>query len=124
MSNIRRAIEEAIGHRRKERARLDGEIALLEETLHRLAFLGQAAPGSVLPTQFRGMPVGLAIRAYLDTKQGTPATFSELLEVLPAGGCPLKKYPKRTIALAVVNSPTFLEKRADDHIYLRNQKEA
>jgi len=67
-------------------------------------------PVGVLEYQFKGIPLGMAIRDYLASKR-SPATLEEIEERLALGGSDLGKYPKRSVKLAVVNNARYLELR-------------
>jgi hypothetical protein len=106
---------------RREIEVTENRLTALRRELNNLSSLENRSPqsgASVYPTQFAGKPVGASIREFLALKPEHSALVHELVEPLEAGGCELGKYPKRSISLAIKNSPDFLE-RKDGLVYLK-----
>jgi hypothetical protein len=66
------------------------------------------------PKQFIGLRIGFAARLYLLEKESASAYLDEIREALLQAGCDMGKYPKRSIKLAVVNSPKTFQWEGDE----------
>jgi len=120
MANFITALEQEIEVQRQR-------LHLLEESLARFKQMeaaGASKPvtATVLPGQFQSKPISHAIQEYVSMCGGS-AKIADLPQALSAGDAKLGKYPKRSVKLAVLNSPERLELR-DGVVYLARSKKA
>jgi hypothetical protein len=70
-------------------------------------------PSMPSPGQFRGFKPWQAIKEYLKMRDNPGVSQEEIVKALENEGTVLtsKKYPKRSVSLAIANSPTIFEER-------------